>query len=103
MPQHIGKDGFSKEHLTDISIDYVDEFIFETCRGEWVHLKNCICIVVTMLINPLLVGIVFSFLIMLGNLPFAVIQRYNRFRLQVLRKKLLRDLRANGVGQTVTA
>lgn len=103
VPQHIGKDGFSKEHLTDISIDYVDEFIFETCRGEWVHLKNCICIVVTMLINPLLVGIVFSFLIMLGNLPFAIIQRYNRFRLQVLRKKLLRDLRANGMGRTVTA
>nr|WP_319489042.1 hypothetical protein [uncultured Caproiciproducens sp.] len=103
VPQHIGKDGFSKEHLTDVSLEYVDEFIFETCRGEWMHMKNCICIVVTLLINPLMVGLVFSFFIMLGNLPFAAIQRYNRFRLQVLRKKLLRDMRANGMGQTVTA
>lgn len=103
VPQHIGKDGFSKEHLTDISIDYLDEFIMETCRGEWMHIKNCICVVVTLLINPLLVGLVFSFLILLGNVPFAVIQRYNRFRLQVLRKKRLRDLHSGEMGQTVTA
>jgi len=103
VPQYIGKDGFSKEHLTDISIEYVDEFIFETCRGEWMHMKNCICAVVILLINPLLVGLVFSFMIMLGNLPFAIIQRYNRFRLQILRKKLLRDSHENGMSQTVTA
>lgn len=103
VPQFIGKDGFSKEHLTDVSIEYIDEFILETCRGEWMHLKSCVCILVTLLINPLLVGLVFSFLILIGNLPFAIIQRYNRFRLQVLRKKRLRDLNGSQVGQTVTA
>lgn len=103
VPQFTGKEGFSKEHLTDVSIEYIDEFILETCRGEWMHLKSCVCVVITLLINPLLVGLVFSFLILLGNLPFAIIQRYNRFRLQVLRKKRLRDLRANQVGQTATA
>jgi glycosyl-4,4'-diaponeurosporenoate acyltransferase len=103
VPQYIGKDGFSKEHFTDLSIDYIDSFILETCRGEWMHLKNCICVIVTLFINPLLVGIVFSFFILLGNLPFAMIQRYNRFRLQVLRKKRLRDLQSNNVGQVVTA
>ncbi len=103
VPQFIGKEGFSKEHLTDVSIEYIDEFILETCRGEWMHMKSCICVVITLLINPLLVGLVFSFLILLGNVPFAIIQRYNRFRLQVLRKKRLRDLRGNQVGQTVTA
>lgn len=103
VPQFIGKDGFSKEHLKDLSIDYLDEFVMETCRGEWMHLKNCICVVITLLINPLFVGLVFSFLILLGNVPFAIIQRYNRFRLLVLRKKILRDMHTGDVGQTVTA
>lgn len=102
-PQYIGKEGFSKEHLTDVSLEYIDSFILETCRGEWMHMKNCLCAVITLLINPLLVGLVFSFFILLGNFPFALIQRYNRFRLQVLRKKRLRDLRGDSVGRTVTA
>ncbi|HHV32419.1 glycosyl-4,4'-diaponeurosporenoate acyltransferase CrtO family protein [Caproiciproducens sp. LBM24188] len=103
VPQYIGKEGFSKAHFTDLSVEYIDAFIVETCRGEWMHMKNCICAVVVLIINPLLVGVIFSLFILLGNMPFAVIQRYNRFRLQVLRKKRLRDLRGSEVGQTVTA
>ncbi len=103
VPQHIGKDGFSKEHFKDVSIEYIDEFIFETCRGEWMHMKNLICAVITLVINPIIVGLVFSFLIMLANLPFAIIQRYNRFRLYTLRKKLLRGIKSEKVGETVTA
>ena len=96
LPQHIGKGGFSKAHLTDVSIEYLDEFIMETCRGEWMHFTNCFCILFVLLINSLLAGLFFSFLILLGNLPFAVIQRYNRFRLLILRKKRLRELRTAG-------
>jgi len=104
VPQFIGKDGFSKQHFTDVSIDYLDQFIFETCRGEWTHRKNCASILITLLINPLIPGIFFSFLILLGNVPFALIQRYNRFRLQTLRKKLLRGMgTANVNSNTVTA
>lgn len=104
VPQHIGKNGFSKQHLTEMSIDYLNEFIVETCRGEWMHLKNCICAVVTLLINPLLVGIVMTFLIMLANVPFAAVQRYNRFRLLILRKRRLRDIRSSQMEQNaVTA
>ena len=35
LPQHIGKDGFSKDHLDDVSIEYLDEFILEkaSCNG----------------------------------------------------------------------
>lgn len=91
VPQHIGKGGFSKEHFTDVSLEYLDQFILETCRGEWMHLSNCICAVVVFLINPLFPGLLFSFLILLGNLPFALIQRYNRFRLQTVRRKIIRD------------
>lgn len=104
VPQHIGKNGFSKRHLTEISVDYLDQFILETCRGEWMHLKNCICVIITLLINPLLVGLIMSFLIMLANAPFAAVQRYNRFRLLILRKRRLREAGSSRVEQnTVTA
>lgn len=94
LPQHIGKGGFSKAHLTDVSIEYLDEFIMETCRGEWMHFTNCLCAIVMLVVNSLGIGLVFAFLILLGNLPFAVIQRYNRFRLQVLKKRRIRELRS---------
>lgn len=97
VPQYIGKGGFSKEHLTNISIDYLDQFIVETCRGEWMHKKDCLSIIIALVINPPLVGVLFSFLILLGNSPFALIQRYNRFRLQILRKKLLRGTAISNV------
>ncbi len=90
LPQYIGKDGFSKDHIDDTSIEYLDEFIMETCRGEWNHTMNCMVSVLYLIMNDLWVGILFSFVVILGNMPFALIQRYNRFRLQKLRKTLLR-------------
>ncbi len=92
VPQHVAKDGFSKSHITDVSIEYLDEFIMETCRGEWNHTTDAFCIIFVLIMNPLSWGLFCSFLILLGNLPFAAIQRYNRFRLLTVRKKLLRDL-----------
>jgi glycosyl-4,4'-diaponeurosporenoate acyltransferase len=104
LPQYIGKGDFSKRHLKDLSINYLNMFIEETCRGEWMHMKNCICSVIVLIINPMLVGITASFLIIIGNLPFALVQRYNRFRLQVLKKRLMRELQSNGLRKdTVTA
>ena len=90
LPQHIGKNGFSKDHLDDVSIEYLDEFIMETCRGEWNHSMNCMLSVVIVIINTPVMGISLSFLVFLGNLPFALIQRYNRFRLQRLRSTIIR-------------
>ena len=60
--------------------------------GEWNHTTDTFCIVFVLIMNPLAWGLFCSFLILLGNLPFAAIQRYNRFRLLTVRKKLLRDL-----------
>lgn len=95
LPQHVGRDGFSKERLdSKLSVEYVDQFILETCRSEWEHTANCAIAVVTLFINPIPLGFLFSFLVLLGNVPFAFIQRYNRFRLQILRRRLLREKRA---------
>ena len=97
LPQHIGKDGFSKEHIEDVSIEYLDRFILETCRGEWNHRMNCVFVVVLFGINGVtIVSVVLSVMTVAGNIPFAAIQRYNRFRLQKLRKTVLRKMeRAN--------
>lgn len=56
------------------------------------HLANCLCAVVVLLINPFPANLIFAVLILLGNLPFALIQRYNRFRLDTVRRKLIRDM-----------
>ncbi len=92
VPQFIAKDGFSKSHITSLSLEYLNEFIMETCRGEWMHFANCLCAVVVLLINPFPVNVIFAVLVLLGNLPFAIIQRYNRFRLNTVRRKLIRDM-----------
>ena len=93
LPQHIGKDGFSKEHIEDVSIKYLDKFILETCRGEWNHKMNCVLVVVLFGINGVTgVSVILSFATIAGNMPFICIQRYNRFRLQRLKKTLLRKM-----------
>lgn len=92
VPQFVAKDGFSKSHITDLSLEYLDEFIMETCRGEWMHLANCLCALVLIVINAFPLGLIFGILVVLGNLPFALIQRYNRFRLDTVRRKKIRDL-----------
>lgn len=90
LPQHIGKKGFSKNHLDGVSPDYLDEFILETCRGEWNHRANCWFALVLFILNPFGLALLLTLLLLLGNMPFAVIQRYNRFRLQKLKQTLLR-------------
>ena len=95
LPQHIGKDGFSKDHLDGISVEYLDEFIMETCRGEWNHTANCALCLILMLLDPPPVSLIFAFLVFIGNLPFKLIQRYNRFRLQKLRRTIVRKTQSN--------
>ncbi len=100
LPQHIGRNGFSKEHFTDSSIDYIDKFIMETCRGEWDHSMNCLYAIIAILINPFWIGILFAFITLLINLPFIAIQRYNRFRLLTVRKRVSRLNQNNDVLKT---
>lgn len=101
LPQHNGKKGFSKEHLGNtITVEYIDQFILETCRGEWDHWMCGMYFFVSLLINPFGVGFLIGLLILVGNLPFIIIQRYNRFRLQTLRKRMLREQQRIGRAQS---
>ena len=103
LPQHVGKDGFSKEHIDDVSIEYLNKFILETCRGEWNHRMNCVFAIVLFTINGVTnVSVILAAADIFGNIPFLMIQRYNRFRLQRLRKMLLRKMERQSRKQDIT-
>lgn len=90
LPQHIGKNGFSKKHLknlSNLSKDYIQQFIVETCRAEWNHRMCCMFSVISIFINSLFNGLIFSVLSLMINFPFIIIQRYNRIRLNNLLKR----------------
>ena len=90
VPQYIGKDGFSKDHIDSLSVEYLDEFIMETCRAEWNHAVNCMFTLVLFILNDIVMASVLSIIVYLCNLPFAIIQRYNRFRLEKLKQAVLK-------------
>ena len=90
LPGYTGRNGFSKNHLEDISPEYLDRFIMETCRAEWNHISNCLFAVVLFALNQLAAALCLTIVLLLLNLPFVMIQRYNRFRLQRLRRMVER-------------
>ena len=63
----------------------VECLIQETCVAEWIHVLLSVAGLLCLLIWPGIGGIVItSVWILLGNLPFILIQRYNRPRLKRL-------------------
>ncbi len=97
LPQHIGRNGFSKRHLikfSRLSIDYIQEFILETCRAEWNHFMCCFFALISFAINSFYYALLFSCISIMTNLPFIFIQRYNRIRLRRLLHKKLRTPQA---------
>ncbi len=101
LPQYISKNGFSKKSLTSLSLTYIDRFILETCRAEWAH-KNCMWVaVLIVLINKILMGITFCTVVLLINLPYVCIQRYNRIRLINLREKIVKSRRSEFENENV--
>ena len=84
---------FDKRHLRrQLSDNYLEEFIFITCRAEvihegifllgWLSLLSCLLCGDPLANLPLFAAI--AAVLCFGNLPFAMIQRYNRRRLEKL-------------------
>lgn len=80
--------------LTDGAAQF-DALINETCVAELVHYALAVCSAAVMWILPNALGVAVWLLCLLGNLPFAVIQRYNRPRLLKVRNRL-QSKRAGG-------
>ena len=88
---------FDKRHLKkELSPAYVDRFLYVTCRAEMIHLAIPVLGYLSLFSVffferpkeelPLFAAI--ATFIGLCNLPFAMIQRYNRYRLLRLRRRM---------------
>lgn len=95
LPQYVSNGGFSKKSLDSLSLEYVDRFILETCRGEWAHRKCMLVSILLLLINRLMAGLFWGSLVVFVNFPFVCIQRYNRIRFLRIREKLLQQDKQN--------
>ena len=71
--------------LTRENFDDLPRMIQETCVAEWTHFVLSLLGLALLKIWPGIGGVCMTALyILLGNLPFIIIQRYNRPRLQKL-------------------
>jgi glycosyl-4,4'-diaponeurosporenoate acyltransferase len=82
--------GVSKRHLPAYDVAGLQLFVRETRRAELAHWWALCCGPLFVLWNPPLpAGLLISYGV-LANLPFIVIQRYNRFRIQALLERRTR-------------
>lgn len=69
--------------------DEAEALIHEACVAEWVHILLSIAGLLCLFIWPGTGGVVITLVwVLLGNLPYILIQRYNRPRLKKLAKRL---------------
>ena len=73
--------GFPKKQMSARDSDYLRRFVAETRRAELVHLVVLAIGPVFFLWNPLWLAAVMVVYGVLANVPFIIIQRYNRARL----------------------
>lgn len=82
------KDMIPKRVGTCPTAEKVMILVRETCVAELIHWLLALCGGVVYLFWKNSVGVLLSFLVFLGNLPFILIQRYNRPTLLALAKRL---------------
>lgn len=82
--------GISKRELPARDVAGLTTFVRETRRAELAHWWAMACAPLFVLWNPLLASALLVAYGVLVNLPFIVIQRYNRFRTQPLLARLER-------------
>ncbi|MCP4435008.1 MAG: hypothetical protein GY812_05815 [Actinomycetia bacterium] len=76
--------GISKARIPDRSDQTLERFVIETRRAEYVHWSNAFAGPLFFVFRPCLFGILMTAFGLLCHLPFVVVQRYNRLRLERL-------------------
>lgn len=76
--------GISKRHLPAYDAAGLQLFVRETRRAELAHWWAMLCGPLFVLWNPPLAAVLLVGYGVVANLPFILIQRYNRFRTQAL-------------------
>ncbi|MFP4373783.1 MAG: hypothetical protein ACLFPO_05595 [Spirochaetaceae bacterium] len=80
--------GFSKRALAGTEPGYLERHIAETCRAEASHWISASLSLTFFLWNPWYVGAIMIAYGLATNLPFIIVQRYNRPRLVALHRRL---------------
>ena len=78
-----------KRITADMTSSDLDILLRETCVAEFVHVALCIISIGVIFISDKAYGVVFYLIFALGNVPFILIQRYNRPHLKKLRLRML--------------
>ncbi|MER2064010.1 MAG: glycosyl-4,4'-diaponeurosporenoate acyltransferase [Alkalibacterium sp.] len=79
--------GYKKKELTSSHISTIETFIKETKRAELTHWLLIVPAPLFFLWNPVWAGWLMIFYALLVNVPFIIIQRYNRIRLDRIKKE----------------
>jgi glycosyl-4,4'-diaponeurosporenoate acyltransferase len=74
--------GESKESLPGLSPDDLERYLREVRRGEWVHWLSIAVSVLLFAVVWWPIALVLCALTALGNVPFIMVLRFNRFRVQ---------------------
>lgn len=85
----IMKDMLPKRVTTKDTADNLNALIKETCVAEFTHKVLCVLSIGIYLIWKDIVGVILSAVFIFCNLPFIIIQRYNRPHLISLYKKMI--------------
>lgn len=94
IPQYVAKNGFSKKKIENFDLDYLKRFISETYRAEVNHFICCLIIPFLFFCKYIMISTIVSVLIILGNVPCILIQRYNRLR---IRRIILKIRKKRGI------
>ena len=78
---------FSKKHLGRLNDNYLCTFLIESCRSEFTHWMIILSTMLFGLWEDVLTTSGMFFLACFLNLPYIIIQRYNRPRLRKLLEK----------------
>ena len=76
--------GVSKKHLPGRDLEALREYAAQVRRAEWVHLLSILTFVPMVWVNPWWLTVVFAAVAVVINLPFLVVLRHNRTRLERL-------------------
>jgi glycosyl-4,4'-diaponeurosporenoate acyltransferase len=90
MSQYV-KSMFRKKISVFRDFDYIKELILETCVAEFVHWMLVLISPIFLVLMEGAAGWISAVVYALGNLPFVMIQRYNRPRLVCLMNRQKRQ------------
>ena len=83
----IAKKSYDKSHLHGKRGDDLIVFAAETKRAELTHFLLIVPAPLFFLWNPIWAGWIMIIYALIANLPFIIVQRYNRGRIEIILKK----------------